>query len=134
MEHLCQPLLRTIIMIAWIGQCAFPLKAQTLEGEITARDVLPPVAIDLFLNDDNQLLKSSITALATDNSGKLWIGTMGSGAKVLNTNTWHLVHIGETGDTVQGHGRAPHRHFSYEFGLHCEVQPFATATARTVQL
>lgn len=98
MEHLCQPLLRTIIMIAWIGLCAFPLKAQTLEGEITARDVLPPVAIDLFLNEDNQLLKSSITALATDNSGKLWIGTMGSGAKVLNTNTWHLVHIGETGD------------------------------------
>ena len=42
--------------------------------------------------------------------------------------------VGKSGKSMQGHGRAPHRHFSYEFGPHCEVQPFATATARTVQL
>jgi hypothetical protein len=42
--------------------------------------------------------------------------------------------IGDTGDTVQAHVRAPDRHFSYEFAPPCEVQPIATAKVRTVQL
>lgn len=48
--------------------------------------------VDAIAENDNHLSNYFITALASDDEGQIWIGTMGGGVNIFNTKTFHFTH------------------------------------------